>query len=131
MFYYWRVWEIVTYFPSIVVWTGWSRWQCWSLLTCTSEVSPWSGTWNCILPFLSFIWNVSKFVSYRQCLSLNNPLTILYHFFFLHTFGFTWQKIVQISCGWRHTIAVTDKNNVYSWGRGTNGQLGHGDTIDR
>ncbi|RDX59031.1 Ultraviolet-B receptor UVR8, partial [Mucuna pruriens] len=41
------------------------------------------------------------------------------------------QKVVQISCGWRHTIAVTDKENVYSWGRGTNGQLGHGDTIDR
>jgi len=113
-------------FPSIVVWTGWSRWQCWSLLSCTSEVPPWSGTWNCILPFLWF----GKFqVCILQSMSLNNPLTII--FLFLHTFCLTWQKIVQISCGWRHTIAVTDKNNVYSWGRGTNGQLGHGDTIDR
>ncbi|KAL5145968.1 Ultraviolet-B receptor UVR8 [Glycine soja] len=41
------------------------------------------------------------------------------------------QKVVQISCGWRHTIAVTEKENVFSWGRGTNGQLGHGDTVDR
>ncbi|XP_058735596.1 ultraviolet-B receptor UVR8-like isoform X2 [Vicia villosa] len=41
------------------------------------------------------------------------------------------QKVVQISCGWRHTVAVTNLANVYSWGRGTNGQLGHGDTIDR
>ncbi|KAK7247605.1 hypothetical protein RIF29_42491 [Crotalaria pallida] len=41
------------------------------------------------------------------------------------------QKIVQISCGWRHNIAVTDRENVYSWGRGANGQLGHGETIDR
>ncbi|CAK8567957.1 unnamed protein product [Lathyrus sativus] len=40
------------------------------------------------------------------------------------------QKVVQMSCGWRHTIAVTEKDNVYSWGRGTNGQLGIGDTID-
>lgn len=40
------------------------------------------------------------------------------------------QKVAQISCGWRHTIAVTEKDNVYSWGRGTNGQLGIGDTID-
>ncbi|MED6220789.1 Ultraviolet-B receptor uvr8 [Stylosanthes scabra] len=41
------------------------------------------------------------------------------------------QKVIQISCGWRHTIAVTEKQNVYSWGRGTNGQLGHGETVDR
>ncbi|KAF7840143.1 ultraviolet-B receptor UVR8 [Senna tora] len=41
------------------------------------------------------------------------------------------QKVIEISCGWRHTIAVTDKQNVYSWGRGTNGQLGHGETVDR
>ncbi|GMH11387.1 hypothetical protein Nepgr_013228 [Nepenthes gracilis] len=41
------------------------------------------------------------------------------------------QKVVQICCGWRHTLAVTDRQNVFSWGRGTNGQLGHGDSFDR
>lgn len=41
------------------------------------------------------------------------------------------QKVVQICCGWRHTLAITDRNNVFSWGRGTNGQLGLGDSIDR
>ncbi|KAL1539021.1 Ultraviolet-B receptor uvr8 [Salvia divinorum] len=41
------------------------------------------------------------------------------------------QKVVNISCGWRHTLAVTDRQNVFSWGRGTNGQLGHGDAVDR
>ncbi|AET04805.2 chromosome condensation regulator RCC1 repeat protein [Medicago truncatula] len=41
------------------------------------------------------------------------------------------QKVVQMSSGWRHTVAVTDRANVYSWGRGANGQLGHGDTKDR
>ncbi|KAK9167423.1 hypothetical protein Scep_002614 [Stephania cephalantha] len=41
------------------------------------------------------------------------------------------QKVVQISCGWRHTLAVTERQNVFSWGRGTNGQLGHGENIDR
>ncbi|KAG8373675.1 hypothetical protein BUALT_Bualt11G0049300 [Buddleja alternifolia] len=41
------------------------------------------------------------------------------------------QKIVDISCGWRHTLAVTERQNLFSWGRGTNGQLGHGDSIDR
>ncbi|KAL7101943.1 hypothetical protein ACP275_08G087700 [Erythranthe tilingii] len=41
------------------------------------------------------------------------------------------QKVVNISCGWRHTLAVTDRQNVFSWGRGTNGQLGHGECVDR
>ncbi|XP_021900332.1 ultraviolet-B receptor UVR8 isoform X2 [Carica papaya] len=41
------------------------------------------------------------------------------------------QKVAQISCGWRHTVAVTEQQNVFSWGRGTNGQLGHGESIDR
>ncbi|GMG99831.1 hypothetical protein Nepgr_001671 [Nepenthes gracilis] len=41
------------------------------------------------------------------------------------------QKVVQVCCGWRHTLAITDRHNVFSWGRGTNGQLGHGDTFDR
>ncbi|KAK3211431.1 hypothetical protein Dsin_016137 [Dipteronia sinensis] len=40
------------------------------------------------------------------------------------------QKIVQISCGWRHTLAVTERQNVFSWGRGTNGQLGLGESSD-
>ncbi|KAL6498089.1 Ultraviolet-B receptor uvr8 [Orobanche gracilis] len=41
------------------------------------------------------------------------------------------QEVVTISCGWRHTLAVTKRQNVFSWGRGTNGQLGHGDSVDR
>ncbi|XP_075493965.1 ultraviolet-B receptor UVR8-like [Primulina tabacum] len=40
------------------------------------------------------------------------------------------QKVEKISCGWRHTLAVTEWQNVFSWGRGTNGQLGHGDSVD-
>ncbi|KAG0488076.1 hypothetical protein HPP92_006887 [Vanilla planifolia] len=41
------------------------------------------------------------------------------------------EKVVQISSGWRHTVALTERKNVFSWGRGTTGQLGHGDSIDR
>ncbi|WMV29484.1 hypothetical protein MTR67_022869 [Solanum verrucosum] len=41
------------------------------------------------------------------------------------------QKVILISCGWRHTLAVTERQNVFSWGRGTNGQLGHGESVDR
>ena len=28
-------------------------------------------------------------------------------------------------------MAITDRGNVFSWGRGTSGQLGHGDAFDR
>lgn len=41
------------------------------------------------------------------------------------------QNVVLVSCGWRHTLAETERRNVFSWGRGTNGQLGHGDCLDR
>ncbi|KAB2064251.1 hypothetical protein ES319_A09G006700v1 [Gossypium barbadense] len=41
------------------------------------------------------------------------------------------QKVVQVSCGWRHTLAITEEQNIFSWGRGTNGQLGHGESMDR
>ncbi|CAL5378646.1 unnamed protein product [Camellia sinensis] len=45
--------------------------------------------------------------------------------------NFISQKVVQISCGWRHTLAFSERQNVFSWGRGTNGQLGHGESVDR
>ena len=35
-----------------------------------------------------------------------------------------------LSCGWRHTIAVNDAGEVYTWGRGVNGQLGHSSLLD-
>ena len=35
-------------------------------------------------------------------------------------------KIIQISCGEAHTIVLNNKNEVYSWGFGSNGQLGLG-----
>ncbi|KAH7278303.1 hypothetical protein KP509_38G035100 [Ceratopteris richardii] len=41
------------------------------------------------------------------------------------------EKISYVSCGWRHTVAISTKYNVFSWGRGTSGQLGHGDTLDK
>jgi alpha-tubulin suppressor-like RCC1 family protein len=40
------------------------------------------------------------------------------------------KKAALVSCGLRHTIAVTDTAEVYSWGRGIMGQLGHGDDIN-
>lgn len=39
--------------------------------------------------------------------------------------------VEQISCGAHHVVVITLRGDVFSWGRGANGRLGHGDTEDR
>ncbi|KAL0285655.1 UNVERIFIED_CONTAM: PH, RCC1 and FYVE domains-containing protein 1 [Sesamum angustifolium] len=39
--------------------------------------------------------------------------------------------IKEISCGSHHVVAVTSKSEVFTWGKGRKGQLGHGDNADR
>ncbi len=34
------------------------------------------------------------------------------------------KKIISIACGMYHTLALSDIGDVYSWGRGFQGQLG-------
>jgi len=46
--------------------------------------------------------------------------------------GNLWEAYVEeIACGAHHVAVLTHKTEVYTWGKGTNGQLGHGDTDDR
>jgi alpha-tubulin suppressor-like RCC1 family protein len=35
-------------------------------------------------------------------------------------------KVVSVQCGMGHTIAITQKGCVFSWGEGSEGKLGHG-----
>ncbi|XWS21763.1 hypothetical protein CRYUN_Cryun30bG0082100 [Craigia yunnanensis] len=39
--------------------------------------------------------------------------------------------IEEIACGAYHVAVLTSRNEVYTWGKGTNGRLGHGDVEDR
>eukprot|EP00891_Asterochloris_glomerata_P007758 jgi/Astpho2/7758/Aster-07597 len=39
-------------------------------------------------------------------------------------------RVKELSCGWRHTVCLTEAGLYYAWGRGVNGQLGHGDNAD-
>eukprot|EP00249_Psilotum_nudum_P024106 c29094_g1_i1 orf=1085-4444(-) len=39
--------------------------------------------------------------------------------------------VEEIACGAFHVAALTSKSEVYTWGKGANGRLGHGDTGDR
>lgn len=39
--------------------------------------------------------------------------------------------VEEISCGTFHVAILTSRSEVYTWGRGANGRLGHGDMDDR
>eukprot|EP01025_Chloroclados_australasicus_P010865 TRINITY_DN1459_c0_g1_i1.p1 TRINITY_DN1459_c0_g1~~TRINITY_DN1459_c0_g1_i1.p1 ORF type:complete len:472 (-),score=19.34 TRINITY_DN1459_c0_g1_i1:2164-3465(-) len=41
------------------------------------------------------------------------------------------QQVRLISCGWRHTMAVTTNDDFYVWGRGSYGRLGLGEETDK
>lgn len=43
----------------------------------------------------------------------------------------TRQFVKEIACGSHHVAALTSFGNVYTWGKGANGQLGLGDVRDR
>ncbi|KAK4788625.1 hypothetical protein SAY86_019944 [Trapa natans] len=39
--------------------------------------------------------------------------------------------VEEIACGAYHVVVLTSRTEVYTWGKGANGRLGHGDTVDR
>lgn len=41
------------------------------------------------------------------------------------------ELVEEISCGSNHVAALTSRSEVYTWGMGANGRLGHGDLKDR
>eukprot|EP00698_Gefionella_okellyi_P001339 TRINITY_DN11287_c0_g1_i1.p1 TRINITY_DN11287_c0_g1~~TRINITY_DN11287_c0_g1_i1.p1 ORF type:complete len:803 (+),score=100.74 TRINITY_DN11287_c0_g1_i1:39-2411(+) len=41
------------------------------------------------------------------------------------------ETMVQVACGGAHTVALSESGLVFSWGRGSNGRLGHGDEHTR
>lgn len=40
------------------------------------------------------------------------------------------KRVVKVACGESHSLVLTDKADVYSWGRGFEGQLGLSKTIE-
>jgi len=44
-----------------------------------------------------------------------------------HVTGLSGVKVVQVACGWRHSCAISDKGELFTFGWSKYGQLGHGD----
>ena len=40
------------------------------------------------------------------------------------------KKIKQVSCGFQHTMCITEDGELYGWGYGRSGALGLGDSSD-
>lgn len=47
------------------------------------------------------------------------------------TKGLEGVHVAQVACGWRHSICVSDRHKLYTFGWGKFGQIGHGDNEDR
>eukprot|EP00639_Heterosigma_akashiwo_P016685 CAMPEP_0206393448 /NCGR_PEP_ID=MMETSP0294-20121207/20727_1 /ASSEMBLY_ACC=CAM_ASM_000327 /TAXON_ID=39354 /ORGANISM="Heterosigma akashiwo, Strain CCMP2393" /LENGTH=253 /DNA_ID=CAMNT_0053847053 /DNA_START=168 /DNA_END=925 /DNA_ORIENTATION=- len=41
------------------------------------------------------------------------------------------KDVRQVACGSGHTVVLTEEGAVYTWGRGDDGRLGHGDKVPR
>ncbi|GAB2252289.1 hypothetical protein Droror1_Dr00005136 [Drosera rotundifolia] len=41
------------------------------------------------------------------------------------------ESVEEIACGAYHVAVLTSRNEVYTWGKGANGRLGHGDIEDK
>jgi alpha-tubulin suppressor-like RCC1 family protein len=41
------------------------------------------------------------------------------------------KEVVDIACGGAHSAAITSTGEVYTWGKGRYGRLGHGDSEDQ
>lgn len=41
------------------------------------------------------------------------------------------KEIIDIACGGAHSAAITCHRDVYTWGKGRYGRLGHGDSEDQ
>lgn len=67
----------------------------------------------------------------RRCACSNPRLPCLVRYFQDPALFPSGLRIMQVSCGFDHTLCLDSRGDVYSWGAGRYGQLGHGDLRPR
>ena len=45
--------------------------------------------------------------------------------------AFAGQRVVAVSAGYNHSLSITADGAVFTWGKGEDGCLGHGETCER
>ena len=104
-----------------------------SKLSCHPYYSLWADllhslvTWLTLSPFslhiLTYWSNIIIIISLSNCFvahcgSFCDEPTLIT--------GLAGKQVVQIACGSSHSAAVTSEGELYTWGRGNYGRLGHG-----
>ena len=57
--------------------------------------------------------------------ALHFPPLIFFFFFFSEQIGaLAYKHIVHVACGESHSLALSDQGQLFSWGAGSDGQLG-------
>eukprot|EP00164_Ancoracysta_twista_P014131 GFYU01022881.1.p1 GENE.GFYU01022881.1~~GFYU01022881.1.p1 ORF type:complete len:970 (-),score=233.91 GFYU01022881.1:90-2999(-) len=69
-----------------------------------------------------YIWGATNFIGSRTYSFQSTPFRIE---------EFKSEPVVDVDCGHRHFAAVTNMGNLYTWGSGEYGKLGHGDEKDQ
>ena len=65
------------------------------------------------LYILTFLWSNTKDSLYS--------VNVIGHWLFENLC-----KVIQVSCGTCHSVALAERGQLFTWGSGDNGQLGHG-----
>ena len=67
--------------------------------------------------------------SYRTTEIFYNESCLDFFSFLILVHESHWLNLLQTAVGADHVIVVTTESQVFSWGEGSKGQLGHGDTV--
>ncbi|EFA85878.1 hypothetical protein PPL_01110 [Heterostelium album PN500] len=73
-----------------------------------------------------FAWGRADLLGLGQFVVVKKIATIKHEPTIVDCGPFLSRRVRQIACGDEHTLALLDNGVVYGWGRGEDGQLGHG-----
>lgn len=100
--------------------------SCWRMVQFTPVAAMTLGSWGMRSPEKNQVkfFFVCLFVLMLTPGKIHHPLNISLCCLSEHVVALDAQIIVALSCGESHTLALNDKGQMFSWGLGSDGQLG-------